>query len=474
MIKETLKTIWGYDQFRHPQEEIITSLLSHQDCLIIMPTGGGKSICFQLPALLQSGVTLVISPLVALMENQVQELHQRNISAGVLHSELPRAIRKKTLQELQQNRLKLLYLSPETFLSLPVWETLIQPQIVINTLIIDEAHCLVQWGDTFRPEYRRLGTVRTSLLKHKPQNHFITIGVFTATADPPSQKILTDVLQLNNPQSFVGSPYRDNLLIKIKTVWTPHRRKQEVIKFLKSHPQQSGLIYTRSRKESESLSQWLESLDYKSKPYHSGIPAIQRRKIEQDWLNNRLQFVICTNSFGMGINKSDVRWVIHFHAPLLLSEYLQEIGRGGRDGKLSEALLLRGESCLYPEDKQRNQSFFNRLQKQFQEVQSRLVSLPMRGDIREIQQAKDQGVDLALLHYLGYLQWSDPFCYVLNVSPSKINLSPVLKHHKKSFKLMEQFFRVKSCRWEYLLAKFGFQESSGFACGHCDNCLGRN
>src|SRR4028119_2436648 len=169
-VLAAFKKIWGYDNFRPPQGEIIQSLLEKQDALIVLPTGGGKSICFQLPALLQTGLTLVVSPLVALMENQVQELRERNLPASLLHSQLPTPQRRQTMQSLQQNKLRLLYLSPETLLSKPVWEIISQPHIQINGLILDEAHCLVQWGDTFRPAYRRLGTVRPALLKAKPAN----------------------------------------------------------------------------------------------------------------------------------------------------------------------------------------------------------------------------------------------------------------------------------------------------------------
>ena len=163
-VRAAFQKIWGYDDFRQPQGEIVRCLLEKRDALIVMPTGGGKSICFQLPALLQTGLTLVVSPLVALMENQVQELRQLRLPAALLHSELPAWERKKTLQALERQQLRLLYLSPETLLSPPVWERLCQPQLKINGLILDEAHCLVQWGDTFRPAYRRLGTIRPTLL----------------------------------------------------------------------------------------------------------------------------------------------------------------------------------------------------------------------------------------------------------------------------------------------------------------------
>ncbi|MEK0186446.1 MAG: ATP-dependent DNA helicase RecQ, partial [Oscillatoriales cyanobacterium] len=193
--RAAFQKIWGYADFRPPQAEIVTSLLTGKDTLIIMPTGGGKSICFQLPALLQTGLTLVVSPLVALMENQVQELRDRHLPAALIHSQLPRHQQRQTMQSLQQNKLRLLYLSPETLLSKSVWEIISQPHIQINGLILDEAHCLVQWGETFRPAYRRLGTVRSALLQTKPEGSKIAIAAFTATANPAAQKIIKNVLQ---------------------------------------------------------------------------------------------------------------------------------------------------------------------------------------------------------------------------------------------------------------------------------------
>jgi ATP-dependent DNA helicase RecQ len=210
-VRAAFKKIWGYDDFRPPQAEIIRSLLEKRDALIVLPTGGGKSICFQLPALLQTGLTLVVSPLVALMENQVQELRQLRLPAALLHSELPAFERKKTLQALERQQLRLLYLSPETLLSAPVWERLCHPLLKINGLILDEAHCLVQWGDTFRPAYRRLGAVRPALLKCKPAGTKISIAAFTATADPSAQQIIRNVLQLRQPKVFLISPFRQNL-----------------------------------------------------------------------------------------------------------------------------------------------------------------------------------------------------------------------------------------------------------------------
>ncbi len=220
-VRAAFQKIWGYDDFRPPQGEIIRSLLSGRDALIVMPTGGGKSICFQLPALLQNGLTLVVSPLVALMENQVKELRDRHLPAALLHSELPSFERKKTLQQLERQQLRLLYLSPETLLSQQVWQLLCQPQLKITGLILDEAHCLVQWGDTFRPAYRRLGAIRPALLKYKPAGTQIAIAAFTATADPVAQNTIAQVLQLQQPEIYLQNPYRENLHLKVQIVWTP-------------------------------------------------------------------------------------------------------------------------------------------------------------------------------------------------------------------------------------------------------------
>ncbi|MGB3615903.1 MAG: RecQ family ATP-dependent DNA helicase, partial [Elainellaceae cyanobacterium] len=307
-VRDTFQRIWGYPDFRPPQDAIVRSLLNGSDTLVVMPTGGGKSICFQLPALMQQGLTLVISPLVALMENQVQELCDRNLPAATLHSERPTYERRQQLQNLHQ--LRLLYLSPETLFTPKVWERLCQPDITINGLILDEAHCLVQWGDTFRPAYRRLGTVRPALQAAKP-GASIAIAAFTATADPQTQAAIRQVLQLNSPETVLLSPYRQNLDLSVASVWTPQARRGRLRRFIDGHPKQAGLVYVRTRRDSEGVSDWLRSMGYRVAAYHAGLGANQRRQIEADWIGNRLQFVVCTSAFGMGINKPDCRWVVH-------------------------------------------------------------------------------------------------------------------------------------------------------------------
>ncbi|BAB76541.1 RecQ family ATP-dependent DNA helicase [Anabaena sp. FACHB-709] len=468
-VRTTFKEIWGYEDFRPPQGEIVSSLLAQKDAIIIMPTGGGKSICFQLPALLQTGLTLVVSPLVALMENQVQELIQRQQKAALLHSELSTFQRRTTLQALEKQQLRLLYLSPETLLSPPVWERLCQPQLQINGLILDEAHCLVQWGETFRPAYRRLGAVRPALLKHKPPGTKISIAAFTATADPSAQQTIQTVLQLQQPDIFRLNPYRPNLHPTVRIAWTPKGRKQHLIKFIQHRPQQAGLIYVRTRRDSEDLAAWLSQMGYATASYHAGLGATERREVEAKWLGGKIPFVVCTCAFGMGINKPDVRWVIHYHAPHLLSEYVQEIGRAGRDGKPAEALTLVSEPTgwLDPDDKQRQQFFQEKMRSQQQKAQQLIKKLPQQGEINAVtKQFPDSAVALALLHSSGQLNWLDPFNYKIEYK-TKSQPSTQLNATKQ----MTQYLNTKQCRWQFLLNAFGFaKEANNWRCGHCDNC----
>lgn len=472
-VQATFQRIWGYTNFRPPQGEIVQSLLTHQDSVIILPTGGGKSICFQLPALLQTGLTLVVSPLVALMENQVQELLDRDASlrqsVALLHSELPACDRKRILGLLEQRKLRLLYLSPETLFSAAVWQRLCQPNFRINGLILDEAHCLVQWGDTFRPTYYRLGAVRSSLLPYQPANHRIAIAAFTATADPQAQQTIQRVLQLVDPQVFRLNPYRPNLQLLVQIAWSPRQRRQTLLRFIQTRPAQAGLVYVRTRRDGETLAAWLKTQGFRAAAYHAGLSPESRRQLEQAWLNDRLQFVICTNAFGMGVNKPNVRWVVHFHVPLLLSEYVQEVGRAGRDGKPATALTLMSEPTgwLDPEDKHRRQFFLEHQQQQLQAAQLLMQQLPLEGEVTAVvKQFPQAAIALALLHSAGCLAWLDPFHYRMTDRRSgKLGQSNVTAARQ-----MTDYLKTKRCRWQFLLEGFGFRTEAEWRCGHCDNC----
>lgn len=471
--KEFLKKIWGYDEFRPPQEAVIEAILAGKDTLIVLPTGGGKSLCFQIPALLQTGLTLVVSPLVALMENQVRQLQQKNLPGALFHSELNRAEKKQTLRSIELQQLKLLYLSPETLLSKPIWELISQPQIKIASLVIDEVHCLIHWGTTFRPAYRRLGVVRNSLLQQKPSGSKIAIAAFTATADLQTQQEIISTLNLQQPQKFIISPYRSNLHVQVKMIWTPRGRKQEVLKLIESKNRESGLVYVRSRRDSETLAIWLQSLGYRVAAYHAGLGNSERRSIEQNWLNETIQFVVCTSAFGMGIDKANVRWVVQYNAPELLAEYIQEIGRAGRDGNRAEALTLIGEPTgwLNPEDKQRSQYLREHLAKQHRQARQIAQKIPDRAKIDEIAREFPNGeLVLGILHSRGLISYLNPFGYQKKhpLNLRNLEIEPQLGQP------MQQYLRTKQCRWQFLLMAFGFTEkATNWRCGHCDRCLGK-
>lgn len=461
--------IWGYTDFRSPQADIVRCLLAGQDAIVVMPTGGGKSICFQLPALLQSGLTLVVSPLVALMENQVQELRQKQLPAALLHNELSIRQRKQVLYALEHQKLRLLYLSPETLLSPPVWERLSQPSLKLNGMILDEAHCLVQWGDTFRPAYHRLGAVRQALLQGKPEGSRMTIAAFTATADPHTQATIQQVLRLEQPQVFRLNPYRANLRLSVQIAWTPSDRRQQVLKFVRSRQGTTGLVYVRTRRDGEALALWLREKGVLTATYHAGLSGEERRQIEQDWLTGKLPVVICTNAFGLGVNKPDCRWIVHFHPPLLLSEYVQEVGRAGRDGKSAEAVLLMSEPTgwLDPEDRQRRQFFEKQAREQWRSSQQLMHKLPKEGEVEAVKrQFREGAIALSLLHSLGQLEWLDPFHYTMTQRGRVEKRS-----NSQATQQMVRFLTTRQCRWSFLLLAFGFSvEAQNLRCGHCDNC----
>jgi ATP-dependent DNA helicase RecQ len=471
--KDLLQNIWGYDEFRPPQEKVIEAILARKDTLIVLPTGGGKSICFQIPALLQTGLTLVVSPLVALMENQVRQLQEKNLPGALLHGELSRIEKKQTLRSIELQQLKLLYLSPETLLSKSIWELISQPQIEIASLVIDEVHCLIHWGTTFRPAYRRLGVVRNSLLQSKPPGSRIAIAAFTATADPQTQQEITSTLYLQQPQKFIIGPYRPNLHLQVKMVWTPQGRKQEVLKLIKAKNRESGLIYVRSRRDSETLATWLQSLGYRVAAYHAGLGTSERRSIEQNWLNETLQFVVCTSAFGMGIDKANVRWIVQYNAPELLAEYIQEIGRAGRDGNKAEALTLIGEPTgwLNPEDKRRSQYLREHLAQKYRQARQIASKIPDRAKIDAIAREFPNGeLVLGILHSRGLISYLNPFDYQKKhpFNLKNLEIEPLLGQP------MQQYLRTKQCRWQALLTVFDFTEkANNWRCGHCDRCLGK-
>ncbi|PZO42720.1 MAG: recombinase RecQ [Pseudanabaena frigida] len=459
-VRQMFQRVWGYEDLRASQYEVISSLLMGQDSLAILATGGGKSICFQLPAILNEGLTIVISPLLALMEDQVRDLHTRNLPAAALHSNLSQIERREVLKNLPNTRL--LYISPETLLSQPVWEKLCDRQLKITGLMLDEAHCLVQWGDSFRPSYRRLGAVRSALISQKPDHHpRISLAAFTATADRDTTAELQACLQMQNPNIVRTSPYRPHLSLKVEIAWTPAGRKSRTLKFIRDRKGQSGLIYVRSRRDAEVLAAWLQEYSFATAAYHAGLPPQERRYIEQQWLTNKYPFVICTSAFGLGINKPDTRWVLHFHPPLTLSEYIQEIGRAGRDDKPAEALMLVSEptGLLDDSDRQRVNFFLQQQQKLHQQALALLPKLPRKGNFAEVAKLyPDAAIALGLLHRSGNLTWHTPFIYEIHNLPNHQQKLKQQIGDQSEITKMQDFIRTRGDRWDFLLNAFNCDE----------------
>jgi len=393
-IDGLLKKYWGYTSFLPHQKEIIESLLEGQDTIAIMATGGGKSLCYQLPALCLDGLTIVISPLISLMKDQVDDLNARGIPAAAYNSSLEYDDRKKIETDLKNNRIRLLFISPEKCMQ-PVFLGFLKKSPVC-LFAIDEAHCISEWGQYFRPEYRQL----SALKKHFPSVPLIAL---TATAIPAVRKDISQQLGLSTPCEFVGSFNRKNLQYRV----LPKKDAvNTLLTYVRQHRDDSGIVYCLSKKETEDLAERLRKSGFKALAYHAGLSKKVREKVQDEFIHDNVAIVCATIAFGMGIDKPDVRFVIHYDVPKSVESYFQETGRAGRDGGDSECIL-----------------FYS------------------RGDVSKIRSllesdgSDDRFVRLALRK----LQDITDYC------------------------------ETPSCRRKFLLTYFG-EEYSGENCGSCDNC----
>ena len=323
-----LKKFFGYDQFRPLQADIIQNVYNGRDTLVLMPTGGGKSVCFQIPAITLDGVTIVISPLIALMKDQVEGLSANGIPAAFINSSLNSDQQRNVETALLAGYIKLLYVSPEKLVS-QSFQPLLK-RLKISLFAIDEAHCISSWGHDFRPEYTQLKFLKT-------QFPGIPLIALTATADKLTRKDIVEQLGLSDPATFIASFDRPNISL---TVRPGQKRLEQILEFLKEHPNQSGIIYCLSRKGCEGLAEKLNSKGFRAAHYHAEVPSAQRSKVQEDFINDRVPIICATLAFGMGIDKSNVRFVVHYNLPRNLEGYYQEIGRAGRDGLPSDALLF--------------------------------------------------------------------------------------------------------------------------------------
>ena len=391
---ELLKKYWGYSSFLPHQEEIIGSILNGQDTIAVMATGGGKSLCYQLPALCLDGLTIVISPLISLMKDQVDDLNARGIPAAAYNSSLEYDDRKKIDTDLKNNRIRLLFISPEKCMQPDFLDFLNKSPVCL--FAIDEAHCISEWGHNFRPEYRQL----SALKKRFPSVPLIAV---TATAIPAVRKDISRQLGVSAPREYIGSFNRKNLRYRV----LPKKDAMNILlSYIRQHRDDSGIIYCLSKKETEDMAEKLRKSGFTAQAYHAGLSKKVRENVQDEFIHDNVNIVCATIAFGMGIDKPDVRFVIHYDVPKSLESYFQETGRAGRDGEQSECML-----------------FYS------------------RGDVGKIR---------SLLEHDG----SDERFVRLAL---------------RKLQDMADYCETPSCRRKFLLSYFG-EEFSEEGCGSCDNC----
>ena len=328
--REILKTYYGYDSFRPLQEEIISHTVRGGDALVLMPTGGGKSLCYQIPALMLEGTAVVVSPLISLMKDQVDALRSNGIRAEALNSSNDSVTDAEIYQRICRGEVKILYLSPERLVGEMEW---LRQNVRVSLIAIDEAHCISQWGHDFRPEYTQLGCLRNAF----PSAPILAL---TATADKTTKLDILKQLNLREPRVFVSSFDRPNLSLDVRRSYTSKDRLGVIKDTILRHKGESGIIYCLSRKATQQLAEKLSESGFNVGVYHAGMTALQRTRVQEDFINDRIDVICATIAFGMGIDKSNVRFVIHNNLPKSIESFYQEIGRGGRDGLGTETILF--------------------------------------------------------------------------------------------------------------------------------------
>ena len=398
---ETLKIYFGYDTFRDGQEDIINAILSGRDVLAIMPTGAGKSICYQVPALMMSGITIVISPLISLMQDQVKALNEAGVHAAYINSSLTENQINKALSLAAQGRYKIIYVAPERLTSYTFLD--FACHVEISMVTVDEAHCISQWGQDFRPSYLKIVEF-VARLPRRP-----IVSAFTATATEDVKNDIIHILRLEQPKVVVTGFDRENLYYSVERI----RRKDDfVLDYIHNHPQESGIIYCATRKNVDKLFELLFKSGIAVTRYHAGLDNETRKKNQEDFIYDRAPIVVATNAFGMGIDKSNVRYVIHYNMPQSMENYYQEAGRAGRDGEAAQCILLFSEQDMV----------INRFlleQKDFSEMDIEDARLVMERDVWRLQ-------------------------------------------------VMERYCKTSECLRNYILSYFG--EQPKHPCGHCGNC----
>src|SRR5438270_12342534 len=478
---DVLEKYFGFREFLDAQEEVITAIAGGADALVVMPTGGGKSLCYQLPALLLEGTTVVVSPLIALMKDQVDALQRRGISATLINSSLSPAEQRERIRERARDEFKLVYIAPERFRSRSFLDALGQSTIAL--FAVDEAHCLSMWGHDFRPDYFRLGQVLETL--GRPQ-----VAAFTATATPEVRRDILTHLALREPREFVAGFARPNLKLLITHVANEAKKYERLNALVREH--RTGIVYCSTRKRVEAVAETLRLANISSILYHGGMNDDEREKAQNEFMQGRRDIVVATNAFGMGIDRADIRFVVHFDVPGSVEAYYQEAGRAGRDGEAATCELLFNHA-----DTRVQEFFIEGSNPPLEFIAQTYEMLRREADEKhELQiSIKDMSANLdtggndmmlsSSLHILdrdGYIDRFDiPGGRVRGTrllqpdvrgTQLKIDASKLREKERRDrakLKLMVDFAYARTCRQQAILRYFGEEDPA--RCGNCDICL---